>query len=162
MRRVDEWGRLCELLPQLTKVFVIDLAQLLERLNEIPDELNGILRLFDGKRTLNDVVDDSPFEDLSTLSTISKLYFEGLLVPRHDAAPPAPVPAPEREAPAHPVERDSGKFPTGGDMDAVVPATETVRPPPTPAPAAGAAPPVPPPLPPPAPVPNVPWPPLRR
>ena len=42
--------------------------------------MNGILRLFDGKRTLLDVIDDSPFEDLSTLSTITKLFFEGLLV----------------------------------------------------------------------------------
>ena len=80
MRRVDEWGRLLEQLPSLTTVFEIDHEQLVERLNEIPDELNGILRLFDGKRTLLDVVDLSPFEDLSTLSTISKLYFEGLLV----------------------------------------------------------------------------------
>src|SRR5271166_3758815 len=84
MRRVDEWGRLCEQLPPLTTIFEIDHAQLLERLNEIPDELNGILRLFDGVRTVADVVDDSPFEDLSTLSTITKLYFEGLLVPRMD------------------------------------------------------------------------------
>ena len=83
MRRVDEWGRLCEQLPPLSTLFEIDHKQLLERLNEIPDELNGILRLFDGKRTLADVVDDSPFEDLSTLSTITKLYFEGLLVPQH-------------------------------------------------------------------------------
>ena len=87
MRRVDEWGRLCEQLPPLSTVFEIDHAQLLERLNEIPDELNGILRLFDGKRTLADVVDDSPFEDLSTLSTITKLYFEGLLVMRREEAP---------------------------------------------------------------------------
>jgi hypothetical protein len=80
MRRVDEWGRLLEQLPSLKTIFEIDHEQLVERLNEIPDELNGILRLFDGKRTLMDVVDDSPFEDLSTLSTISKLYFEGLLI----------------------------------------------------------------------------------
>ena len=86
MRRVDEWGRLCEQLPPLTTVFEIDHAQLLERLNEIPDELNGILRLFDGKRTLLQVVDDSPFEDLSTLSTITKLYFEGLLVLKPEPA----------------------------------------------------------------------------
>ncbi|HMJ16157.1 MAG TPA: response regulator [Polyangiaceae bacterium] len=79
MRRVDEWGRLLEQLPSLSTIFEIDHEQLLERLNEIPDELNGILRLFDGRRTLIDVVDDSPFEDLSTLSTISKLFFEGLL-----------------------------------------------------------------------------------
>jgi len=82
MRRVDEWGRLLEQLPPLATVFDVDHAQLLERLNEIPDELNGILKLFDGKRTLLDVVDGSPFEDLSTLSTITKLYFEGLLIPR--------------------------------------------------------------------------------
>jgi DNA-binding response OmpR family regulator len=81
MRRVDEWGRLLEALPALSTVFEVDSAELLERLNEIPDELNSILRLFDGKRTLMQVVDESPFEDLSTLSTISKLYFEGLLVP---------------------------------------------------------------------------------
>jgi DNA-binding response OmpR family regulator len=81
MRRVDEWGRLLEALPPLTTVFEVDSNELLERLNEIPDELNSILRLFDAKRNLMQVVDESPFEDLSTLSTISKLYFEGLLVP---------------------------------------------------------------------------------
>jgi CheY-like chemotaxis protein len=80
MRRVDEWGRLCEQLPPLATIFEVDHEQLVERLNEIPDDLNGILRLFDGKRTLLDVIDDSPFEDLSTLSTITKLFFEGLLV----------------------------------------------------------------------------------
>jgi DNA-binding response OmpR family regulator len=80
MRRVDEWGRQLEQLPALDTVFEIDHEQLVERLAEIPDELNGILRLFDGKRTLMDVVDDSPFEDLSTLTTVSKLFFEGLLV----------------------------------------------------------------------------------
>jgi DNA-binding response OmpR family regulator len=80
MRRVDEWGRLLEQLPSLKTIFEVDHQQLVERLNEIPDELNGILRLFDGGRTLLDVVDESPFEDLSTLSTITKLFFEGLLV----------------------------------------------------------------------------------
>jgi DNA-binding response OmpR family regulator len=87
MRRVDEWGRLLEQLPPLSTVFQIDSDALLDRLNEIPDELNGILRLFDGKRTLLEVVDESPFEDLSTLSTVTKLYFEGLLL----AAEPPPT-----------------------------------------------------------------------
>jgi CheY-like chemotaxis protein len=93
MRRVDEWGKLMESLPPLSTVFEVHSGELLERLNEIPDELNGILRLFDGRRTLMQVVDASPFEDLSTLSTISKLYFEGLLVPveAHAAEPPEDV-----------------------------------------------------------------------
>ncbi|WP_272423158.1 response regulator [Polyangium jinanense] len=91
MRRVDEWGRLLEALPSLTTVFEVNAEELVDRLNEIPDELNGILRLFDGRRDLMGVVDASPFEDLSTLSTISKLYFEGLLVPRMEPSePPAP------------------------------------------------------------------------
>ncbi|WP_437616257.1 response regulator [Sorangium sp. So ce834] len=121
MRRVDEWGRLLEALPSLATVFEVDSEELLERLNEIPDELNGILRLFDGKRTLMQVVDASPFEDLSTLSTISKLYFEGLLVPAA-ALPPDDVVPSEPEAAFHdefsPLSSPSGlrrsNYPDGG------------------------------------------------
>jgi DNA-binding response OmpR family regulator len=91
MRRVDEWGRLLEQSPPLDTIFDIDRDQLVERLSEIPDELNGILRLLDGRRSLLQVVDESPFEDLSTLSTITKLFFEGLLVIREKAVEgPAP------------------------------------------------------------------------
>lgn len=90
MRRADEWGRLVEQIPPLSQIFEVDHERLVDRLNEIPDELNGILRLFDGQRTLMDVIDASPFEDLSTMLTLSKLYFEGLLVPTTDAAPEPP------------------------------------------------------------------------
>jgi DNA-binding response OmpR family regulator len=81
MRRADDWGRLVEQLPDLSARFEVDHEKLVDRLSEIPDELNGILRLLDGNRSLLDVVDESPFEDLSTLTTLSKLYFEGLLLP---------------------------------------------------------------------------------
>jgi len=87
MRRADDWGRLVEQLPPLGAVFEVDHERLVDRLSEIPDELNGILRLLDGRRTLMDVVDESPFEDLSTLTTLSKLYFEGLLVPSSTGEP---------------------------------------------------------------------------
>jgi DNA-binding response OmpR family regulator len=143
MRRVDEWGRLCEQLPPLSTLFEIDHKQLLERLNEIPDELNGILRLFDGKRTLADVVDDSPFEDLSTLSTITKLYFEGLLVPQSVEDVPQSVGEgseaqsaalhPDEGGAAHSVEHDGALHAvTSSSEMAVVPASDptTVRPPP--------------------------------
>lgn len=81
MRRAEAWGRLLEQLPPLDGVFEVDHERIVDRLSEIPDALNGILRLLDGRRRLADVVDESPFEDLSTLTTLSKLYFEGLLVP---------------------------------------------------------------------------------
>jgi DNA-binding response OmpR family regulator len=79
MRRLDEWGRMLEQLPPLETVFEIDYRQLAERLSEIPDEVNALLRLFDGHRTLTRVVEDSNFEDLAALGIISKLYFEGLI-----------------------------------------------------------------------------------
>ncbi len=79
MRRVDEWGRMLEQIPPLNSVFEVDYRELSDRLSEIPDEVNGVLRLFDGKRTLLEVVDDSDFDDLEALGVISKLYFEGLI-----------------------------------------------------------------------------------
>ena len=71
MRRLDEWGRMLEQLPPLETVFEIDYHQLADRLSEIPDEVNGLLRLFDGKRSLSRVVEDSDFEDLAALGIIS-------------------------------------------------------------------------------------------
>jgi CheY-like chemotaxis protein len=79
MRRVDEWGRMLEQLPPLETVFEVDYRELAERLSEIPDEINGILRLFDGRRNLMQVVDDCEFSDLEALNVVSKLYFEGLI-----------------------------------------------------------------------------------
>ena len=80
MRRLDEWSRLLEQLPPLTHRFEIDAAELSTRLGEIPDDNNRILRLFDGKRTLLEVIDASDFGDLECLQAISRLYFEGLLI----------------------------------------------------------------------------------
>jgi DNA-binding response OmpR family regulator len=108
MRRVDEWGRLLEQLPQLDSVYEVDRPALSKRLSSVPEDLNEILRLFDGQRTLNDVIDESPYEDLSTLFTITKLYFEGLLVLISEA--------PAQGEPVVPsVEYDLGEFLSGSD-----------------------------------------------
>ncbi len=80
MRRLDEWSRLLEQLPPLSHRFEIDAAELAARLGEVPDDNNRILRLFDGKRTLLEVIDASDFGDLECLQAISRLYFEGLLI----------------------------------------------------------------------------------
>ncbi len=80
MRRLDEWGRLLEQLPSLESRFQVDYDELSERLAEIPDELNAILRLFDGHRSLMQVIDACELGDLESLAVISKLYFEGLCI----------------------------------------------------------------------------------
>jgi CheY-like chemotaxis protein len=87
MRRLDEWGRLLEQLPPLSAVFDVDDEMLAERLGEIPDEINDLLKNFDGKRTLMQVVDVSPLGDLEALTVISKLYFEGLICDVPELAP---------------------------------------------------------------------------
>ena len=84
MRRLDEWGRLQEQLPSLSTIFQIDYGELADRLAELPDELNTLLRLFDGRRTLMEIIDAAEHGDLETLEVISKLYFEGLIVERDE------------------------------------------------------------------------------
>jgi DNA-binding response OmpR family regulator/tetratricopeptide (TPR) repeat protein len=79
MRRLDEWARLQEQLPPLDSIFEVDYRQLAARLFEIPDEIDGLLRLFDGKRSLSAVIEDSELDDLETLAIISKLFFAGLI-----------------------------------------------------------------------------------
>jgi DNA-binding response OmpR family regulator len=82
MRRLDEWSRLQEQLPSMATVFDVNHDELAQRLAEIPDEINVVLRLFDGRRTLSEVLDESASDDLATLNAVSKLYFEGFLLAR--------------------------------------------------------------------------------
>ncbi len=86
MRRLDEWGRLQEQLPSLGTVFDVSHEELSQRLAEIPDEINDVLKLFDGRRMLSEVLDASAGDDLVTLNAVSKLYFEGFIVIRESPA----------------------------------------------------------------------------
>ncbi|HSN90871.1 MAG TPA: response regulator, partial [Anaeromyxobacteraceae bacterium] len=87
MRRIDEWGRIVEQLPPLDRAFEVDYGVLGERLAEIPDDVNALIRLFDGRRTLERVVEEADYDDLAAAGVISKLYFEGII--RERRAPPA-------------------------------------------------------------------------
>ncbi|MDI7269561.1 MAG: DUF4388 domain-containing protein, partial [Myxococcota bacterium] len=89
MRRLDEWGRLVEQLPSLDTVFIVDAGELMERLDEIPDEANAIIRLTDGSATLTEIVDAAPFDDLDSLKIVTKLVFYGVLVDTGRRAAPA-------------------------------------------------------------------------
>lgn len=141
MRRVDEWGRLSEQLPPLETRFAVDHTELVDRLAEIPDEVNGILKLFDGQRMLIDVIDESDFGDLEAMNVISKLYFEGLIFdvstrsPEEQdavaATPPSPAQATAPVSHEEPVE-ESDELATGEEesppeeatVESVVPGTE--------------------------------------
>ncbi len=86
MRRLDEWGRLLEQIPPLDNVFEVSEEELVERLSEIPDEIDDILRHIDGRRSLMQVVDASDGDDLEILRAITKLYIEGVIYPTGQTA----------------------------------------------------------------------------
>jgi CheY-like chemotaxis protein/tetratricopeptide (TPR) repeat protein len=97
LRRLDEWGRLLEQLPPLSAALEVDGNRLTERIAEIPDEANGLLRLIDGARTLEQIIDESTFDALAALELLSQLYAEGLIREAGGAGHPEP-PAPAMRA----------------------------------------------------------------
>jgi CheY-like chemotaxis protein len=82
MRRLDEWTRLLEKLPALDSAVEVDFRVLAEQLADLPDEMNGILRLCDGNRSLLAVIDDSDYPDLEALTVASKLLDQGIIYAR--------------------------------------------------------------------------------
>jgi CheY-like chemotaxis protein len=79
MQRLDAWNGLLAQLSDPNAVFEVDYQLLAERLAEIPDEINGILRLCDGVRTTMQVVEDSSMSDIEALSAVIRLREEGIL-----------------------------------------------------------------------------------
>lgn len=76
MRRLEEWNRLQEHIPPLTSVFDVDASVLSERLGEMPDEVNAVIKHFDARRSLMDVVNRCSIGDLEALKIINKLILE--------------------------------------------------------------------------------------
>jgi CheY-like chemotaxis protein len=78
MRRMEELGRAGQKLPMEAQL-AIDVAKLAEHLDSLPDEVNGILRHFDGTRSLRAAIDLSPADDLATLELVQRLIGDGIL-----------------------------------------------------------------------------------
>jgi len=93
MRRIDEAARLVDQLPPTT-VLGVDFDVLARRLGDLPDEVNGVLRLIDGRRTLREVIAGSSLDDLSTLAVAQRLLADGVVrkeeKPASEEAPKKP------------------------------------------------------------------------
>ena len=79
VRRVDELGRLAEVLP-LSSILNVDLPALTKRLADLPDEVNGVIRLCDGVRTIAQVMERAPLDELSVLAVLQRLIDEKILI----------------------------------------------------------------------------------
>ncbi len=107
MRRADELARVLGQLPSGAAVLQIDYRQLSDRLAEIPDDVNGVLKLVDGRHTVAEILEEAPGDELGAAAILARLCVEELVraaAPgpvRENAAPrepPAPAPAtPEPE-----------------------------------------------------------------
>jgi len=79
MRRLDEYMKYTEQLPPLTTRLDIDEEVLRQRLKDIPDNVNRVLKLVDSERSINDILEASELDELETLKIISALYFDGIV-----------------------------------------------------------------------------------
>jgi CheY-like chemotaxis protein len=108
MRRLDESTHLLEKLPSPKSVLEVDCRVLAEELAELPDEMNTVLRLCDGARTLHEVIEDSDQPDLEALNIISKLLAGQIIFYRK---------APDDDGESEPSERLARWLSEGGAED---------------------------------------------
>jgi hypothetical protein len=84
--RIADWGSIVERLPPLDRAYQIDFRLLSDRLADLPDEVNGVLRLFDGRRTLAEMLEEADHEGLRAAEALVRLWSERIIRP----APAAP------------------------------------------------------------------------
>jgi DNA-binding response OmpR family regulator len=75
------WERLVAVSVPLDAVLQPDFETLRATLPTLPREAEMLLRLFDGKRTLRDVILASPLPEVAALRAASRLYATGVLLP---------------------------------------------------------------------------------
>ena len=79
MRRLDEWSRLSELLPSFDAVLEVDAEMLRERLRDMPDDQNEMVRLIDGKKSVGELLRAHGGDHVEALRKVVDLYFEGMV-----------------------------------------------------------------------------------
>jgi tetratricopeptide (TPR) repeat protein/CheY-like chemotaxis protein len=112
MRRIDELGKIQEELPPLDSTLIIDSQMILkDHPQQFPAKVEDILAEFDGKTSIQEVLDKTSYDDLEVLKTISKLYFQGYLMEHFAPSPEEEIPiSPEEEIPI-PLEEEATPSP---------------------------------------------------
>lgn len=80
IRRLDKYNELVDQLPELSRILDTDFQRLTSEARKLPDEVHRIARLFDGLRTIEEVCDGSPLDDVTTLKIVRRLLDDGILV----------------------------------------------------------------------------------
>jgi DNA-binding response OmpR family regulator len=96
MPRLQRWARVLERSLPLESQLTVEFSRLAGALKAMPDEVNKIVQLFDGFRSVEQVLVDSPFPETLTLEVATRLYLMGVLAPSkhadHDVLELKPMP----------------------------------------------------------------------
>ena len=88
LQRLDQWSSMCEQLPSLETVLRVDQGAIANRGEALSSEMSALMRLFDGRRTIQEVIDGAGLPDLSSLNALMEMYFEGLVNEVRERATP--------------------------------------------------------------------------
>jgi Domain of unknown function (DUF4388) len=86
-QRNRAWEGLARRLPPLPTALEIDYLSLSDRLAEIPDEMNAVLKLIDGQRSIEEIFLESPLDDLVTAGIVARLVSEAVVRPASSEPP---------------------------------------------------------------------------
>ncbi|MBL8950996.1 MAG: response regulator [Myxococcaceae bacterium] len=79
--RIERWEALAARSVPLEARFQVDFAALAKALPTIPDAANTIVRLFDGQRSVRQVLFDSPLNETITLEVVNRLQLMAIIKP---------------------------------------------------------------------------------
>jgi CheY-like chemotaxis protein len=79
IEQAEQWDEVSVRLGALDQVFQADMRRLADAAQQLPPEIEALLRLFDGVRKLAEVLDDSPLPDVEVLLVSERLVQRGLL-----------------------------------------------------------------------------------
>ncbi|MEM1023933.1 MAG: DUF4388 domain-containing protein [Myxococcota bacterium] len=79
LQRVDEWSKYVDALPPLQARLRADLSALSQRRAAPPREVQDLISLFDGRRTLFEVIAQAPVDESKGLRIVAALQEQGVL-----------------------------------------------------------------------------------
>ena len=129
--RAHAWEHVLLRSVPLESHLAVDFFRLSKALATMPEDVNRVVQLFDGQRSVRQVLLDSPFDESMTLEVATRLYLMGVVVNVKAASPAATQRAaaprlfePAFEAPADEADnwfetivKGDGKTPSSNDLD---------------------------------------------
>jgi len=119
---LEAWDRALEQVPPLASVLEQDAVRVAEVQGALPEEAGWVLRLVDGERSVEDLVEASTLGGLAVLEILARLYFEGLISVRKGMAVPSRRPRVDEWLNSPPnLPRDPAPAPAVTAAEAVTP-----------------------------------------